>query len=43
MEIFFGIMKSEFLYFKEFEGFEHFKLELEKYINIITINELRQN
>ncbi|MBA9027820.1 transposase InsO family protein, partial [Peribacillus huizhouensis] len=32
MEIFFGIMKSEFLNFEEFEGLEHFKLELEKYI-----------
>jgi putative transposase len=31
MENFFGIM-SEFLYLKEFEGVEHFKLELEKYI-----------
>lgn len=33
MENFFGIMKSEFLYLKEFESVEHFKLELEKYIN----------
>ena len=32
MENFFGIMKSEFLYLKEFESVEHFKLELEKYI-----------
>jgi putative transposase len=32
MENFFGIMKSEFLYFKEFESVEHFKLELENYI-----------
>ena len=32
MENFFGIMKSEFLYFKEFENIEHFKLELAKYI-----------
>lgn len=32
MENFFGIMKSEFLYLKEFEGVEHFKKELEKYI-----------
>ncbi len=32
MENFFGIMKSEFLYFKEIESVEHFKLELEKYI-----------
>lgn len=33
MENFFGIMKSEFLYFKEFKSVEHFKVELEKYIN----------
>lgn len=32
MENFFGIMKSEFLYLKEFESVELFKLELEKYI-----------
>jgi transposase InsO family protein len=32
MENFFGIMKSELLYLKEFESVEHFKLELEKYI-----------
>jgi len=30
---FFGIMKSEFLYMKEFESVEHFKIELEKYID----------
>jgi len=33
MENFFGIMKSELLYLKEFESLEHFKVELEKYIN----------
>lgn len=33
MENFFGIMKSEFLYLKEFESVEHFKKELEKYID----------
>lgn len=32
MENFFGSLKSEFLYFKEFVNVEHFKLELEKYI-----------
>lgn len=36
MENFFGILKSEFLYYKEFESVKHFKLELEKYINIPT-------
>ncbi|PWA13411.1 IS3 family transposase [Pueribacillus theae] len=33
IESFFGIMKSEFLYLKEFESVEHFKKELEKYID----------
>jgi putative transposase len=32
IENFFAIMKSEFLYFKEFESIDHFKLELVKYI-----------
>lgn len=33
MENFFGIMKSEFLYVKEFQSVEHFKQELSKYID----------
>ena len=33
IENFFGILKSEFLYLKEFESIEHFKIELEKYID----------
>ncbi|MEC2713492.1 IS3 family transposase, partial [Bacillus cereus] len=33
IESFFGIMKSEFLYLKDFESIEHFKQEFEKYIN----------
>lgn len=33
IENFFGIMKSELLYLKEFESVEHFKQELEKYID----------
>ncbi|MED3692136.1 IS3 family transposase [Peribacillus butanolivorans] len=33
MENFFGIMKSELLYLKEFESIEHFKQELAKYID----------
>ena len=33
MENFFGIMKSELLYLKEFNSVEHFKLELKKYID----------
>ena len=32
MENFFGIMKSEFLYLKEFESIEQFKFKLENYI-----------
>ncbi|MDP7980838.1 IS3 family transposase, partial [Bacillus multifaciens] len=32
IESFFGIMKSELLYLKEFESVEHFKQELAKYI-----------
>ena len=30
MENFFGLLKSELLYLKEFESMEHFKEELEK-------------
>ncbi|GIO35135.1 transposase [Paenibacillus albilobatus] len=33
IENFFGIVKSEFLYFKEFESIAHFKKELSKYID----------
>ena len=33
MENFFGLLKSELLYLKEFESMEHFKLELENYIH----------
>ncbi len=36
MENFFWIMKSEFLYITEFESVEHFKIELEKYIDYYT-------
>jgi putative transposase len=32
MENFFGLLKSELLYLKEFESMEQFKIELEKYI-----------
>ncbi|CAM3003305.1 IS3 family transposase [Paenibacillus sediminis] len=41
MENFFGIMKSEFLYFKEFESVEHFKLELEKYIGYYNAKRIK--
>ena len=33
IENFFGLLKSELLYLKEFESMEHFKQELENYIN----------
>lgn len=41
MENFFGIMKSEFLYFKEFESVEHFKQELEKYIEYYNTKRIK--
>ena len=33
IENFFGLLKTELLYLKEFESMEHFKLELENYIH----------
>ncbi|MFD0829545.1 IS3 family transposase [Neobacillus sp. M.A.Huq-85] len=33
MENFFGLLKSELLYLREFESMEHFKLELDNYIH----------
>ena len=41
MENFFGIMKSEFLYLKEFESIEHFKEELDKYINYYNTKRIK--
>lgn len=41
MENFFGIMKSEFLYLKEFESIEHFKEELEKYIHYYNTKRIK--
>jgi len=41
MENFFGIMKSEFLYLKEFENVEHFKKELEKYIEYYNTKRMK--
>ena len=32
MENFFGLLKSELLYIREFESLEEFRVELEKYI-----------
>lgn len=33
MENFFGLLKSELLYLREFRSIEEFRIELEKYIN----------
>ena len=41
IENFFGIMKSEFLYIKEFENVEHFKIELEKYIDYYNTKRIK--
>lgn len=41
MENFFGIMKSEFLYLKEFKSVEHFKNELEKYIEYYNTKRIK--
>lgn len=41
MENFFGIMKSEFLYFKKFESVDHFKTELEKYITYYNTKRIK--
>jgi putative transposase len=41
MENFFGIMKSEFLYLKEFESVEHFKKELENYIHYYNTKRMK--
>ena len=41
MENFFGIIKSEFLYLKEFEGVEQFKIELEKYIRYYNTKRIK--
>lgn len=41
MENFFGIMKSEFLYLKEFESVNQFKEELKKYINYYNTKRIK--
>jgi len=41
MENFFGIMKSEFLYLKEFESIEQFKFELENYITYYNTKRMK--
>ncbi|MFJ7922602.1 IS3 family transposase [Lysinibacillus fusiformis] len=41
MENFFGIMKSEFLYLKEFESVEQLKFELKNYINYYNTKRMK--
>ncbi len=41
MENFFGIMKSEFLYLKEFESLEYFKKELKRYIEYYNTKRMK--
>ncbi len=41
MENFFGIMKSELLYYKQFESIDHFKHELEKYIQYYNTKRIK--
>jgi transposase InsO family protein len=41
MENFFGIMKSELLYLKEFENVDHFKIELQQYINYYNTKRIK--
>lgn len=41
MENFFGILKSEFLYYKDFESVAHFKQELEKYIEYYNTKRMK--
>ncbi|MER2040071.1 MAG: IS3 family transposase, partial [Solibacillus sp.] len=41
MENFFGILKSEFLYLKEFESVEQFKIELKKYITYYNTKRMK--
>jgi putative transposase len=42
MESFFGLLKSELLYLKEFESMEHFKQELEDYIYYYTHKRIKE-
>ena len=43
MENFFGLLKSELLYLRDFESMGHFKLEVEIIFTITITNALRQN
>ena len=43
MENFFGLLKSELLYLKEFESMEQFKQELETYIHYYNHKRIKTN
>jgi putative transposase len=43
MENFFGLLKSELLYLRDFESFEEFKDELEKYIYYYNHQRIKGN
>ena len=42
MENFFGLLKSEMLYLKDFESVEEFKVELEDYINYYNNKRIKE-
>jgi putative transposase len=42
IESFFGTLKSEFLYLQEFESIEHFKVELDQYINYYNYKRIKK-
>ena len=42
MENFFGLMKSELLYLQKFESYEHFRIELEKYIEYYNNERIKE-
>ena len=42
MENFFGLLKSELLYLKDFESIEEFKVELEDYINYYNNKRIKE-
>ena len=42
MENFFGLLKSELLYLKDFESVEEFKVELEDYINYYNNKRIKE-
>lgn len=42
MENFFGLLKSELLYLKDFESIEEFRIELEEYINYYNNKRIKE-